>query len=210
MAQFAANTIVLFVLTSIALAMLVHSSPSMNQSTPALHQAPDECRWTLVDDQPDLTLVCRLRTINSELENTNFSVIQPQNTIRLRLECNEALFFQSSISEGSFRPLVELRSLAIHYCKIGNLSGGALQGLRELRNLTIRTHNTDWSTMKLELSDNVFTGKRSVLIAHVPNQEMKIGAIFFYFYVQSINNPPKFCFCTLDLLRIITLYFRLH
>lgn len=155
------HTIAFVLITTIGLTYLVHSSP-MNQSSASasgLHQAPDECRWVSNDGQPDLTLVCRLRTINSELENTNFSVIQPQNTIRLRLECNEALFFQSSISEGSFRPLVELRSLAIHYCKIGNLTGGALKGLRELRNLTIRTHNTDWSTMRLELSDNVFTGK---------------------------------------------------
>lgn len=147
------------VLTLICLATIVHSSSPLHPAASVLHQAPDECRWTMVDDQPDLTLVCRLRTINSELENTNFSVIQPQNTIRLRLECNEALFFQSSISEGSFRPLVELRSLAIHYCKIGNLTAGALQGLRELRNLTIRTHNTDWSTMQLQLADNVFTGR---------------------------------------------------
>lgn len=138
-------------------------STTMNQSAAAaaLHQAPDECRWTGSADT-DLTLVCRLRTINSELENTNFSVIQPQNTIRLRLECNEALFFQSSISAGSFQPLVELRSLAIHYCKIGNLTRGALQGLHELRNLTIRTHNTDWSTMRLVVADDVFTGIKHI------------------------------------------------
>lgn len=121
-----------------------------------LYQAPDECRWSGSAD--DVTLVCRLRTINSELENTNFSVIQPQNTIRLRLECNDALLFQSSISPGSFRPLFELRSLTINYCKIGNLTDGSFQGLKELRNLTIQTHNTDWSPMSLEISANVFTG----------------------------------------------------
>lgn len=142
----------------IGVIMIVQSSP-MNQppTAIAMHQAPDECRWTSIDG--DLTLLCRLRTINSELENTNFSVIQPQNTIRLRLECNEALFFQSSISAGSFRPLIDLRSLDIYYCKIGNLTGGALEGLRELRNLTIRTHNTDWSTMRLEVATDVFTGE---------------------------------------------------
>lgn len=123
------------------------------------YQAPDECKWVVVDsgNEDDVALVCRLRTINSELENTNFSVIQPQHTVRLHLECSDTLFFQSSLSAGSFRPLVELRELSIEYCKIGNLSDGAFRGLRELRNLTVRTHNTDWSAMTLEVSPNAFS-----------------------------------------------------
>lgn len=129
------------------------------------YQAPDECKWVVVDSgsEDDVALVCRLRTINSELENTNFSVIQPQHTVRLRLECSDALFFQSSLSAGSFRPLVELRELSIEYCKIGNLSDGAFRGLRELRNLTVRTHNTDWSAMTLEVSQNAFTDELGLL-----------------------------------------------
>lgn len=129
------------------------------------YQAPDECKWVVVDSgtEDDVALVCRLRTINSELENTNFSVIQPQHTVRLRLECSDALFFQSSLSAGSFKPLVELRELSIEYCKIGNLSDGAFRGLKELRNLTVRTHNTDWSAMTLEVSPNAFTEELRLL-----------------------------------------------
>ncbi|XP_012272309.1 toll-like receptor Tollo [Orussus abietinus] len=122
------------------------------------YKAPDECKWIATGDaEDDVSLVCRLRTINSELENTNFSVIQPQHTVRLRLECSDTLFFQSSLSAGSFRPLVELRELIIEYCKIGNLSDDAFKGLRELRNLTVRTHNTDWSSMALDVSARAFT-----------------------------------------------------
>ncbi|XP_046424090.1 toll-like receptor Tollo [Neodiprion pinetum] len=122
------------------------------------YKAPDECKWVATGEtEDDVSLVCRLRTINSELENTNFSVIQPQHTVRLRLECSDALFFQSSLSAGSFRPLVELRELAIEYCKIGNLSDDAFRGLKELRNLTVRTHNTDWSAMALDVSAGAFS-----------------------------------------------------
>lgn len=129
------------------------------------YQAPDECKWVVVDSgiEDDVALVCRLRTINSELENTNFSVIQPQHTVRLRLECSDALFFQSSLSAGSFTPLVELRELSIEYCKIGNLSDGAFRGLKELRNLTVRTHNTDWSAMTLDVSPHAFTEELRLL-----------------------------------------------
>ncbi|KAG7205305.1 hypothetical protein KM043_007310 [Ampulex compressa] len=124
------------------------------------YKAPDECKWVAAGEaEDDVSLVCRLRTINSELENTNFSVIQPQHTVRLRLECSDALFYQSSLSAGSFRPLVELRELVIEYCKIGNLSDDAFRGLRELRNLTVRTHNTDWSAMALEVSAGAFTAE---------------------------------------------------
>ncbi|XP_043481316.1 toll-like receptor Tollo [Leptopilina heterotoma] len=122
------------------------------------YKAPDECEWVATGDSvDDVSLVCRLRTINSELENTNFSVIQPQHTVRLKLICSDALFYQSSLSAGSFRPLIELRDLIIEYCKIGNLSDEAFKGLKELRNLTVRTHNTDWSSMSLEISSRAFT-----------------------------------------------------
>ncbi|XP_058465284.1 toll-like receptor Tollo [Malaya genurostris] len=127
-----------------------------------LSQAPDECRWSGYSED-DLTLVCRLRTINSELENTNFSVLHPENTIRLRLQCNDGLFFQSSISPGSFRQLSELRSLSIDYCKIANLTDGSFRGLKELTNLTLRTHNTDWSSVSLEISPHVFNAEISKL-----------------------------------------------
>ncbi|GAB0090886.1 Toll-like receptor [Sergentomyia squamirostris] len=127
---------------------------SMSKSV--LYQAPDECRWVGSTDD-DVTLVCKLRTINSELENTNFSVIQPQNTIRLRLECSDGLFFQSSINPGSFRALYELRSLSVEYCKLSNLTDGTFRGLTSLKNLTVRTHNSDWSAMSLEVGQDVFT-----------------------------------------------------
>lgn len=120
-----------------------------------LYQTPDECQWS-GSSFDDLTLVCKLRTINSELENTNFSVIQPQNTTRLRLECNDSLYFQSSLSPNSFRALVELRQLHIEFCKLSNLTEGSLKGLRSLRNLTIRTHNTDWSSVSMDIAKNVF------------------------------------------------------
>ncbi|XP_045449583.1 toll-like receptor Tollo [Melitaea cinxia] len=138
-------------------AVLPAWSASLSATTGTRYQAPDECRWTTDEDDTGVSLQCRLRTINSELENTNFSAIQPHLTARLRLECSDALFFQSSLAPESFRQLIELRELTIEYCKIGNLSDSAFTGLRELRNLTIRTHNTDWSTMSLEITPTAFT-----------------------------------------------------
>ena len=125
-------------------------------------QAPDECRWDGYTED-DLTLLCRLRTINSELENTNFSVLHPENTVRLRLQCNDGLFFQSSLSPGSFKQLAKLHALSIEYCKIANLSEGSFQGLKQLVNLTLRTHNTDWSSISLDIAPQVFTSELAKL-----------------------------------------------
>lgn len=129
----------------------------MSATTGTRYQAPDECVWTNDYDGSGVALQCRLRTINSELDNTNFSTIQPHLTVKLRLECSDAMFYQSSLAPGSFRQLVELRELTIEYCKIGNLSDSAFTGLRELRNLTIRTHNADWSAISLEITPSAFS-----------------------------------------------------
>ncbi|XP_059470097.1 toll-like receptor Tollo [Neocloeon triangulifer] len=144
-------------------------------SKPLRYTAPDECRWVTLEPPPpppegtaedvggggsgeqQVALMCRLKTINSELEHTNFSVIQPQHTALLRIECSDALFFQSSLSTDSFRPLVELRELSIEFCKLGSLPSGAFRGLKRLRVLSLRTHNTDWSAMALELAQDAFT-----------------------------------------------------
>ncbi|KAB0802621.1 hypothetical protein PPYR_04807 [Photinus pyralis] len=158
------------------------------------YQAPDECKWVVENGgaDEDVALVCRLRTINSELENTNFSVIQPQHTVRLRLECSDALFFQSSLNAGSFRPLLELRELSIEYCKIGNLSDGVFRGLKELRNLTVRTHNTDWSAMSLEVSPGVFTDELRLL------ERLDLGE-------NNMWNLPEGALCSLYSLEILNL-----
>ncbi|XP_011297545.1 slit homolog 2 protein [Fopius arisanus] len=157
------------------------------------YKAPDECKWVATgDSEDDVSLVCRLRTINSELENTNFSVIQPQHTVRLRLECSDGLLYQSSLSAGSFRPLVELRELVIEYCKIGNLSDDAFKGLKELRNLTVRTHNRDWSPMALDVSTRAFTEELSKL------ERLDLGE-------NNMWNLPEGSLCSLHNLEVLNL-----
>ncbi|XKL67476.1 hypothetical protein PGB90_002967 [Kerria lacca] len=143
---------------------------------PLRYQAPDECKWysvtadgdqkemsSNVPDDQEVALVCRVRTINSEIEKTNFSVIQPQYTVRLKIVCGATFFFKSSVSPGSFQTLIDLRDLSIEFCKVGNVSAGAFKGLRQLRNLTLVTHNNDWASMSLEIHPNVFAEDLHVL-----------------------------------------------
>ncbi|RZF33526.1 hypothetical protein LSTR_LSTR008172 [Laodelphax striatellus] len=193
--------------TVFALVLSAAALISASLSSAALrYQAPDECRWLAATadgrerelsaegelaDQ-EVALVCRLRTINSEIENTNFSVIQSQYTVRLRIECADMFYFQSSLAPGSFHTLTDLRDLSIEFCKVANLTAGAFRGLRQLRNLTLRTHNTDWSAMTLEIDADAFDEELNLL------ERLDLG-------LNNIWSLPEGIFCPLHNVEFLNL-----
>jgi Leucine-rich repeat (LRR) protein len=168
------------------------------------YQAPDECKWMTVSSrgeeeitsssEPDqeVALVCHLRTINSELEKTNFSIIQSQYTVRLRIICADMFYFHSSLTPGSLHTLTDLKELSVEYCKIANLTTGTFRGLRQLRNLTMRTHNTDWSPVSLEIYSGVFTEELGLL------ERLDLS-------VNNIWTLPEAAFCPLHSLQFLNL-----
>ncbi|XP_045523074.1 toll-like receptor 6 [Pieris brassicae] len=131
---------------------------------PLKYEAPDDCQWWLKgpNDAHEVSLTCKLRTINSEFDTTNFSVIPSEHTTSLRIECNEEIMYKSSLDDRSFAHLVKLRELILDNCKIGRWPPGVLSGLRDLRNLTVRTKNTEWSAMSLEIASESFTAVRQL------------------------------------------------
>lgn len=126
------------------------------------YHSPDDCQVTSLPGTDLVALLCRLRTINSELDPTNFSVIPTRNTVRLRIECSDVLFFQSALQNKSFVRMRELQDLDIEYCKIGEVPREAFLGLTNLRNLTLRTYNTDWSAMSLKIASDAFRDQRNL------------------------------------------------
>ncbi|KAK9498850.1 hypothetical protein O3M35_003406 [Rhynocoris fuscipes] len=77
----------------------------------------------------------------------------------LRLECSDVLFFESALEPNSFlTQLHRLRDLQLEFCKIRYVPPGVLSTSRELKNLVLRTHNTDWSAMTMEFHPNTFRG----------------------------------------------------
>lgn len=104
----------------------------------------------------DISLSCHLRTINSEFDKTNFSAIPGDSVVSLRLECSNILFYQSSLESASLSHLTRLSSLHIEHCKLSRLPPGVFSGLDLLRNLTIRTHNTAWPALSLDIAAGVF------------------------------------------------------
>ncbi|XP_067006701.2 toll-like receptor 6 [Anabrus simplex] len=142
-------------------------------TTALRYEAPDDCKWWIRESfvsssgnvgggGEEVALMCKLRTINSEFDTTNFSVIPSEHTTSLRIECNELLMSRSSLDDRSFFHLTRLRELILDNCKLGRWPSGTLMGLRDLRNLTVRTRNTDWPAMSLELAPDSFLHVRQL------------------------------------------------
>ncbi len=140
----------------------VSATPTANSTwTPLKYEAPDDCQWWLREsgayaNGEEVALACNLRTINSEFDTSNFSVIPSEHTTSLKIECSSDLMSRSSLNDRSFAHLTRLRELILDYCKMGKWPAGTLAGLRDLRNLTVRTHNMDWPAISLELSPESF------------------------------------------------------
>lgn len=134
--------------------------------------APKGCKWqripgsdTGADNIVKHLLSCKLRTISGiDALIGNMSVYQTDRISSLRLECSDVLFFESSLegsahAGGSFLgSLRNLYDLKISYCKIRYIPSMVLKELHDLQTLTIRTHNSDWSAMNLELHPESFRG----------------------------------------------------
>ncbi|KAK7580762.1 hypothetical protein V9T40_001391 [Parthenolecanium corni] len=143
------------------------SSPDQPTSTPLRYEAPDDCQWWVREGSSyangeEVALACTLRTVNSEFETSNFSVIPSEHTTSLKIECSSELMSRSSLNDKSFAHLSRLRELILDYCKMGKWPAGTLTGLKDLRNLTIRTHNMDWMAISLELSPSSFNQVRQL------------------------------------------------
>ena len=110
----------------------------------AQYIAPGDCTWNHIPQTSfDVSLKCHLKTIGTN--GLNLSVIQSEHTISLVVICDDSQK-ESNFENGSLSHLRFLKSLDIENCKLGHLSGGALLGLQQLRNLTVRTHNKQWAT----------------------------------------------------------------
>uniref|UniRef100_T1E1A3 Putative TOLL protein n=1 Tax=Cupiennius salei TaxID=6928 RepID=T1E1A3_CUPSA len=112
--------------------------------------APEDCEWTAAGSPDSIALTCIVRTINGAFDSTNFSLIQPQNTVSLKVKCENVLF-ESALANNSFYHLKELRSLHIEFCKLKEIPVKAFWGLSELENLTVRTYNSDWGEIFLKV-----------------------------------------------------------
>lgn len=129
---------------------------------PFSYEAPDDCKFSLIKNQ-DISLACNLRTVNSEFDTTNFSVIPIEHTTSLTILCNNELKTKSRLKPKGFGHLVQLNELSLEYCKFGKLQADFFAGLNGLRNLSIRTLNINWPSLNLEIDGSTFESMKTLV-----------------------------------------------
>ena len=70
------------------------------------------------------------RTINSDYDQTNFSVIPASGTVALSIQVAELVGHESRLAERSLHHLASLRDLSIAHCKLAALPRHSLAGLQ--------------------------------------------------------------------------------
>ncbi|XP_014242709.1 toll-like receptor 7 [Cimex lectularius] len=154
------------------------------------YETPEQCTWApeTNDTSSRFTVTCTLRTLASE--GGNFSHLQVEGTVRLKVECSDLLLFESPLPPRSFRRLHHLEELNITNCKILEIPTDAFDGLRDLKLLSVRTRNTDWGAGKtLEMTTGSFDGLRQLQTLEIVD--------------SNVRSVPENVFCTLGNLQTI-------
>lgn len=105
------------------------------------YEAPDDCQTIVNPLNQEVKLICNLRTVNSEFETTNFSVIPSEHTVSLTIVCDNEIMARSTFRPNSFVHLTRLRELVIVNCKVDRFAQDILFGLNQLQNLTVQSKN---------------------------------------------------------------------
>ncbi|KAK2715255.1 toll-like receptor 6 [Artemia franciscana] len=91
-------------------------------------------------------LQCKLRTINSDIDLSNFSAIPSDLAGTLGIQCSPTFHYMSSLIPGNFVHLNRLQKLVIEHCKLSTLPSSTFMGLNSLTNIEIRPYNSEWSS----------------------------------------------------------------
>lgn len=121
------------------------------------YEAPDDCQTIVNPLNQEVKLVCNLRTVNSEFETTNFSVIPSEHTVSLTIVCDNEIMARSTFRPNSFVHLTRLRELVIVNCKVDKFAQEILFGLNQLQNLTVQSKNFN---LNLVVEANAFSLNR--------------------------------------------------
>lgn len=109
----------------------------------------------------------------------------------LHLGCSDVFFFESNLRSDHFGSLLELKKLSIEYCKIRTLPPRSFVGLSSLQELSIETHNSEWSAILLDIDYEAFIGLSKLRSIKLSN--------------NNIFRTPSKLFCPLSSIETIDL-----
>lgn len=158
----------------------------------ARFDGPEQCTW--LPDNNDtttkLSITCKLRTLDGN--GANLSALPAEGTSKLKILCNDALFFESNLPTDSLQRLHDLQEFHVENCKLTSIPENFIDGLYNLKRLIIKTNNANWGPMKsVELSDKSFSGLKELQMLYLGDNNMRV--------------LPEYAFCPLVNLQMLNL-----
>ncbi|KOC65708.1 Protein toll [Habropoda laboriosa] len=115
---------------------------------------PEHCSW---DSRQDGTVTCVHRYNVKDTLRTNFSQSTSEYVTSMNVVCEDTELIENGVlNVDGFVQLWRLRSLRLTGCKLVHWPAKVLSGLRDLRNLTIRSLNGRKGKYSLELDSGAF------------------------------------------------------
>nr|ANG08893.1 toll family protein LongTollA [Parhyale hawaiensis] len=136
-------------------------------------------------------LTCSLPVLAPDDRLANLSQDPLDDITELTITCNEDMRRASVIAGATLAGLGRLVRLSIEYCKVAELNADAFLAVANLKNLTIRTRNIEFTSMSLTAVAGVFS--------HLTQLET------IDLSTNSVWELPAGVFCGLPALRSITL-----
>ena len=141
----------------------------------------------------DNTLKCYLRTLQSA--DIDSVIGQRDNNFissakKLHVQCSDVFFFESQLKSEHFGSLPELENLDIEFCKIRNIPPRAFAGLNNLKSLSVQSHNSEWTSILLDVDPNGFRKINSIEalnLAHNNLYALPNDAMCGLSYLQRLN-----------------------
>lgn len=152
-----------------------------------------ECHWLPDNNNTSTTklaISCRYRTLDST--GANLSALPVEGTSKLKIRCNDDLFYESVLPSQALQRLHDLQELNVEGCKILQLEASSFETLANLKKIVLKTRNSDWSPGKsLEINSLSFVGLREL-------QSLNLSD-------NNIRALPEGVFCTLQSLKTLNL-----
>ncbi|KAL3276878.1 hypothetical protein HHI36_012249 [Cryptolaemus montrouzieri] len=140
------------------------------------YDGPVQCTW--LPDNTDttsskLSLTCKVKILG-ETNSLNFTSLPSEITSKLKITCENDLFFESILPTQGLQRLHELVNLRIVNCKLLSIEPNSFLGLYNLKQLAINTQNSNWGPGKtLELSSLSLTGLKELQLFDLSDNNIR-------------------------------------
>ncbi len=121
-------------------------------------------------------LDCFMKTLQADISDADFGAVSEAR--RLSVQCSDAFFYESQLKRDHFGSLPDLEHLQVSkktiillvvlilmtlsftvqvdYCKIRAMPAQAFIGIDGLKSLAIRSHNSEWSSVLMDVNADTF------------------------------------------------------